>query len=177
MLYLLPDTTKNKKGGHCKITLTCDILCFSVWLQQATYCYAAAVQPITKSITRPLEVGTKQFAEKLMTTSNTWDRLTKGLKKLGMYTGHGQNGHNARRGNMIHQQQHIHASYSEIGMTAMCNENNAKYYTEVHRFRGNTGSVCQSSSVEDEHHCLFDCPAYTYRRGAFASLFQGVHTQ
>ena len=28
-LHLLPDTTKNKKGGDCKITLSCDVLCFS----------------------------------------------------------------------------------------------------------------------------------------------------
>ena len=27
ILHLLPDTTKNKKGGHCVVTLTCDILC------------------------------------------------------------------------------------------------------------------------------------------------------
>ena len=29
VLHLLPDTTKNRKGGHCKITLQCNALCFS----------------------------------------------------------------------------------------------------------------------------------------------------
>ena len=87
ILYLLPDTTKNKKGGHCKVTLSCDVLCFSSWLKMAVHHYAAAGQPITSFITRPLAVGTKRIAEKPMTSSNTWARLTQGLKALGMYTG------------------------------------------------------------------------------------------
>ena len=29
VLHLLPDTTKNKKGGHCKIVLSCGVMCFS----------------------------------------------------------------------------------------------------------------------------------------------------
>jgi len=69
VLHLLPDTTKNKKGGHCKITLTRDVMCFSTWFQMAVHHHAAAGQPITNYITRPLGVGTKQFAENLLGTS------------------------------------------------------------------------------------------------------------
>ena len=37
--------------------------------------------------------------------------------------------------------------------------------------------VCQSSSVEDEHHFLFDCSVYAHIRDTFADLFQGCpHT-
>ena len=37
--------------------------------------------------------------------------------------------------------------------------------------------ACQSSSVEDEHHFLFDCPVYAHTRDTFATLFQGCsHT-
>jgi len=69
VLHLLPDTTKNKKGGHCKVTLTRDVMCFSTWFQMAVHHHAAAGQPITNYITRPLGVGTKQFAENLLGTS------------------------------------------------------------------------------------------------------------
>ena len=131
VLHLLPDTTKNKKGGHCKITLTSDVMCFSTWFQMAAHHYAAAGQPITNHIIRPLGVGTKQFAEKPMTCSNAWARLTKCLKALDMYTG--QSVHSTRRGNMIHRQQHLQESHKEIGEAAMCNEKNAKYYTDTHR--------------------------------------------
>ena len=36
-LHLFPDVTKNRKGGHCTctVTLTCDIMCFTAWLQLA----------------------------------------------------------------------------------------------------------------------------------------------
>ena len=64
VLHMLPDTTKNKKGGHCKTTLQLNALCFSTWLQLAVPLYSAAGQPITNFIIRPLAVGTKQFAEK-----------------------------------------------------------------------------------------------------------------
>ena len=77
ILHLLHDTIRNKKGGHFKITLSCDVRCFSFWLQLAVHHYAAADQPISNLITRPLAVGTIHFAEKLMTSSNTWARLTK----------------------------------------------------------------------------------------------------
>ena len=138
VIHLLPDTTKNKKGGHCKITLSGDVLCFSTWFQKALPYYTAAGQPITNFVIRPLAVGTKLFAEKPMTCSNAWHRLTKSLKALGIYSG--QSVHSTRRGHMIHKQQHLHESHKEIADAAMCNEQNAKYYTDVHRptrFRSN----------------------------------------
>ena len=131
VLHVLPDTTKNKKKGQCKITLSRDVMCFSTWFQMAVHHHAAAGQPITYYITRPLGVETKQFAEKLMTCSNAWARLTICLKALDMYTG--QSVHTTRRGNMIHRQQHLQESHREIGEAAMCNEKNAKYFTDVHR--------------------------------------------
>ena len=131
VLHLLPDTTKNKKGGHCKVTLTRDVMCFSTWFQMAVHHHAAAGQPITNYITRPRGVGTKQFAEKPMTCSNAWARSTKCLKALDMYTG--QSVHSTRRGNMIHRQQHLQESHKEIGQAAMCNETYAKDCTHMHR--------------------------------------------
>ena len=98
-LHLLPDYTKTKKGGHCSITLTCDVLCVSTWLGLAVHHYAEAGQPIINYITRPLQVGTNLYAEKPMTCSNTWARLTKYLKALNIYTG--QSVHRTRRGKMI----------------------------------------------------------------------------
>ena len=41
-LHVKPDPTKNKKGGHCELTLTCDPLCFTSWLRPAVALYAAA---------------------------------------------------------------------------------------------------------------------------------------
>ncbi len=35
VLHLLADTTKNKKGGHHKIILSRDMMCFSTWFQMA----------------------------------------------------------------------------------------------------------------------------------------------
>ena len=63
VLHLLPDTTRFPKLGDCKIVLSCDVRCFSTWLQPAMHCYAEAGQPITKFLTRPLAVGTKCFAK------------------------------------------------------------------------------------------------------------------
>ena len=131
VLHLLPDSTKNKKGGHCKVVLSCDVMCFTTWLQLAVCQYAEAGQPITNFITRPLSVGTSRFTEQPMTCSNAWARLTKHLKALDMYTG--QSVHSTRRGNMIHRQQQKHESYCDIGEAAMCTEKNAKYYTDTHR--------------------------------------------
>ena len=37
MLHLLPDQTKNNKRGHCSVTLSCDLLCFSTWLKLAVH--------------------------------------------------------------------------------------------------------------------------------------------
>ncbi len=105
ILHLLPDTTKNKKGGHSSVALTCDILCLSTWLQLAVAQYAAAGQPSTNYLTRPLHVGTKTYTEKDMTCSNAWTRLTKYLKELGMYTG--QSVHSTKGGSMIHKQLQI----------------------------------------------------------------------
>ena len=82
ILHLLPDTIKNKKGGHCVVTLTCDILCWFTWLQLAVHHYAAAGQPVTNFLTRPLQVGTKLYAEKGMTCRSAWAQLTKYLKVL-----------------------------------------------------------------------------------------------
>lgn len=76
ILHLLPDTTTNKKGGHCRIVLSCDILCLSSWLQRAMHHCAAAGQQSTNFITRPLAVGTKRFAGNRTTaTNNTWPGL------------------------------------------------------------------------------------------------------
>ena len=130
-LHLLPDHTKNKKGGHCPVLLSCDAMCLSVWLPLAIVHYAAAGQPITNFITRPLQIGSKLFAEKPMTTSSTWARLVKMLKQLNMYTG--QSVHSTTRGKMIYQQQELHASNAEIAEAAMRNEGNLKYYTDMHK--------------------------------------------
>ena len=46
VLHLLPDTTKNKKGEHCKIAFTRDVMCFSTWFQMAVRHHADAGQPI-----------------------------------------------------------------------------------------------------------------------------------
>ena len=61
VLHLLPDTTKIKKGGHCKITLTSDVMRFSTWFHMAAHHYAAAGQPITNHIIRPLGVGSSSL--------------------------------------------------------------------------------------------------------------------
>ena len=42
VLHLLPDPTKYKKGGHCKITLSRDVMCFSTWFQMAVQLKASA---------------------------------------------------------------------------------------------------------------------------------------
>ena len=69
-----------------------------------------------------------------MTSSNAWQRLTKSLKALVIYSG--QSVHSARRGHTIHRQQDLHESHKEIANAAMCNEKNAKYYADVHRPTG-----------------------------------------
>ena len=131
-LHLIPDHTKNKKGGHCSITLTCDVLCFSTWLQLAVHHYSAAGQPITNHITRPLQVGSKVFAERAMSSSNACARLVKQLKELGMYQG--QSDHSTRGGVMIHKQQQLQETCTEIVEAAMCNEKNVKQYTELRNY-------------------------------------------
>ena len=47
VLRVLPDHTKNKKGEHCPVTLTSDVLCFTTWLKRAKHHCAVAGQPIT----------------------------------------------------------------------------------------------------------------------------------
>ena len=41
-LYLYPDVTINRKGGHCTVTITCDLMCFTTWLQLTVADYADA---------------------------------------------------------------------------------------------------------------------------------------
>ena len=36
--------------------------------------------------------------------------------------------------------------------------------------------VCKSGCVENEHHFLFDCPAYAHIRYSHATLFHGIQT-
>ncbi len=48
VLHLLPDPTKYKKGGHCKITLSRDVMCFSTWFQMAVQ-LKASPSPTTSS--------------------------------------------------------------------------------------------------------------------------------
>ena len=50
-------------------------MCFSTCFQKAIPYYAAAGQPITNF--RPLAAGTEKYAEKPMTCSSAWQRLTK----------------------------------------------------------------------------------------------------
>lgn len=130
-LHLLPDVTKNKKGGHCTVTLTCDLLCFSFWFQLLLHAHTAAGQPITNYITRPLQSSGKTFSELPMSSSATWARLTKYLKEYGMYTG--QSVHSTRRGSMLHHKEVQQATYDDIGEAAMCTKATAKYYTDRHR--------------------------------------------
>ena len=130
-LHLLPDVTKNKKGGRCTVTLTCDVLCFSFWLQLLVPAHTAAGQPITNYITRPLNSSGKVFSELPMSSSATWARLTKYLKEYGMYTG--QSVHSTRRGSMLHHKEVQQATYEDIGEAAMCTKETAKYYTDRHR--------------------------------------------
>lgn len=42
LLHMLPENTKNMKGGHSSATLTCDVSCLSTWLQLAVAHNAAA---------------------------------------------------------------------------------------------------------------------------------------
>lgn len=130
-LHFIPETTKNKKGGHCTVTLTCDVLCFSSWFILLCHAHLAAGQPITNYITRPLNSSGKVFSEAPMSSSATWARLTKHLKQYGMYKG--QSVHSTRRGSMLHHKEAHQASYDDIGEAAMCTKDTAKYYTDRHR--------------------------------------------
>lgn len=116
-LYLYPDVTKNRKGGHCTVTLSCDIMCFTTWLQLATAAHEEAKQPITNYIMRPLHKGTKTFAEKPMTSSAIWARFTLHLKNAGIYNG--ESVHSTRRGKMIESSTQHQASIEEVQEAAM----------------------------------------------------------
>ncbi|KAL0040328.1 hypothetical protein WJX77_003603 [Trebouxia sp. C0004] len=130
-LHFIPETTKNRKGGHCNVTLTDDVLCCSSWLVLLSHAHLAAGQPITNHITRPLNSSGKVFTEAPMSSSATWARLTKYLKEYGMYKG--QSVHSTRRGSMLHHKEVHQATFDDIGEAAMCTKETAKYYTDRHR--------------------------------------------
>ena len=130
-LHFIPYTTKNKKGGHCSVTLTCDVLCFSSWFLLLSHAHMGAGHPSTNYITRPQAPSGKAFVEGPMSSSATWARLIKHLKQYGMYKG--QSVHTARRGSMLHHKEAHQASYAEVGEAAMCSEETAKYDTDRHR--------------------------------------------
>ena len=115
-LYLFPDVTRNRKGGYCTVTLSCDLLCFTTWLQLAVPAYEAARQPITNYVARPLERGSKVFADKCMTSSAIWARFTHHLKVNNMYNG--ESVHSTRRASMIEAAQN-NASIEEVQEQAM----------------------------------------------------------
>ena len=115
-LYLLPDVTKNRKGGHCTVDIRCDLLCFTTWLQLAVPAYEEAKQPITNHVVRPLGRGSKTFAEKCMTSSAIWARFTHHLKVNNMYNG--ESVHSTRRGSMIEASQE-NASIEQVQEQAM----------------------------------------------------------
>ena len=115
-LYLLPDVTKSRKGGHCTVDIRCDLLCFTTWLQLAVPAYEEAKQPITNHVVRPLGRGSKTFAEKCMTSSAIWARFTHHLKVNNMYNG--ESVHSTRRGSMIEASQQ-NASIEQVQEQAM----------------------------------------------------------
>ncbi len=129
--HFIPETTKNRKGGHCNVTLTRDVLCCSSWLVLLSHAHLAAGQPITNYITRPLNSSGKIFTEAPMSSSATWARLTKYLKEYGMYKG--QSVHSTRRGSMLRHKEVHQATFDDIGEAAMCTKETAKYYTDRHR--------------------------------------------
>ena len=116
-LHLFPDVTKNRKGGYCTVTLSCDMMCFTAWLQLAAVAYEEAKQPITNYVMRPLHKGTKTFAEKPMTSSAIWARCTLHLKTAGNYNG--ESVHSTRRGKMIEASTQHQASIEEVQEAAM----------------------------------------------------------
>lgn len=94
----------------------------------AVHYHAAEGQPIISYIIRSLGLRSKQFAEKLMTCSNTWARNTKCSKALDTYTG--QKFHITRT---LCRQQHMQAMHQVIRGAAIGNEKHAEYDTDVHR--------------------------------------------
>ena len=98
-LHIFPNVTGNRKGGHCTIPLSYDIMCFTTWLQLAVESSEDLKQPITNYIGRPLQRGTKVFAEKSMSSSAIARRFNAHLKAIEQYTS--ETVHNTRRGKMI----------------------------------------------------------------------------
>ena len=130
-LYLLPDVTKNRKGGHCTVDIRCDLLCFTTWAQLAVPAYEEARQPITNHVVRPLGRGSKTFAEKCMTSSAIWARFTHHLKANDMYNG--ESVHSTRRGSVIEASQH-NASIEQVQEQAMiCSKPIALKYIDTTR--------------------------------------------
>ena len=115
--HIMLDRTNNKKGGHCTISLTCDLMCFSTWLALAIDANLAAGQPITNYIVRPLVKGTSTFAETFMKSDAIWHRLTKHLKDCDIYTG--QSVHSSCRGKMMHINNQEGSGWEEAGEAAM----------------------------------------------------------
>ena len=115
-LYLFPDVTKNRRGGHCTVNIRCDLLCFTTWLRLAVPAYEDARQPITNYVIRPLGRGSRTFAEKAMTSSAIWARFTHHLKVNNMYNG--ESVHSTRRGSIIEASQH-NASIEQVQEQAM----------------------------------------------------------
>ena len=86
-LHPFPDVTRNKRKVYCTVTLSCDLMCFSTWLQLAVAAHEDAKHPITNFTMRPLHKGTKVFADKGMTSCAFHARFTHHLKESNMYAG------------------------------------------------------------------------------------------
>ena len=131
-LHLHPDTTKNRKGGYCMVTISGGIMCFTTWLQLAVSAYEEANQPITNHIVRPLHKGTHIFAEKGMTSSAIWGRFTAHLKAMDVYNG--ESVHSTRRGKMIESTIVHQASIEDVQTAAMIRTKQvAEKYIDISR--------------------------------------------
>ncbi len=116
-LHIFPDVTKNRKGGHCTVTLSCDIMCFTTWLQLAVESSEDLKQPITNYIVRPLQRGTKVFAEKGLSSSAIAGRFNAHLRAIDQYTG--ETVHSTRRGKMIESTVAHQAPLEQVQTDAM----------------------------------------------------------
>ena len=128
VIHLLPDTTKKQEKGSLQDypVLRCPVLLHLVSEGPPILrCSRSAHHQLCDQA-----IGS-WHAEKPMTCSNSWQRLTTNLKALDIYSG--QSVHSTRRRHMIHKQQHLHESHKEVADAAMCNEKNAEYDIDVHR--------------------------------------------
>ncbi len=50
LVHIFPNVTKYRKGGHCTVILSCDIMCFTTWLQLAVESSVDLKQPIINCI-------------------------------------------------------------------------------------------------------------------------------